>query len=265
MPEINFDDILGIEKLADNLTAKQKIKNKYEGIGCALCDYSGYVKNINGKELMCSCQKEKIYKEIYDKANIPRIYLNNSLDDWNTRTDSQGRELGSEQKISETVYLILEFYVKNIISICNNRDIYIRHTGNIRTKLHSLKCEGRVGSGKTFIASVLCKSAIKKGLSAKYYDWSDLVSYLNDFEKKAELEQANEDFKNIDFIAIDGIEQCKYTHQMFNQNLDRLAKSRLNSGKPFVLLGSNIADASTGSGWASLLNRCFTVRLPHTK
>jgi hypothetical protein len=264
MNEPDFKDILGLT--VDNLKEGARRYKISKGIGCPLCDYSGYTTNIKGKSVMCSCEKEKFLKELYAKSNVPRIFIGKSIDDWNTRTDAHGRDLGMEQINSERVYKMLTYFEKNLVNILNNDSPTIIHTGNMRTKLQSLIFDGKVGSGKTFIAAVLVQSAIKKGLSAKYYDWTEIISILSDFDKKDEFDKMNEEFKNLDFIAIDGIEQYKHTHPQFPQNLDRLAKSRVNSGKPFVLMVSGGASSvSSSSGWNSLLRNCLTMRLPYTR
>ena len=226
---------------------------------------SGYTTNVKGKDVMCSCEKEKFLKELYAKANVPKVYVGKTLDDWNTRTDAHGRELGIEQINSERVYTLTKYFEKHLVKIVNNDPPYIRHTGNMRTPLHSIIFDGKNGSGKTFIGAVLVQSAIKKGLSAKYFDWTEIISILSDYDKKDEFDKMNEEFKNIDFIVIDGIEQYKHTHPQFPQNLDRLAKSRVNSGKPFILLTYGTSGISTGSGWTSLLRNCLTIRLPYTR
>jgi DNA replication protein DnaC len=112
----------------------------------------------------------------------------------------------------------------------------------------------------------MVQSAIRKNLTSKYYEWSDLISVITDFDKKDEVEQINEEFKNLDFVVIDGIEQYSYTHPLFIQNLDRLVKSRLNSGKPiFLMILGSTSNISTGSGWNSLIQNCLTIRLPHIR
>ena len=263
MNEPDFKDILGLT--VDNLKEGARRYKISKGIGCPLCDYSGYTTNVKGKDVMCSCEKEKFLKELYAKANVPKVYVGKTLDDWNTRTDAHGRELGIEQINSERVYTLTKYFEKHLVKIVNNDPPYIRHTGNMRTPLHSIIFDGKNGSGKTFIGAVLVQSAIKKGLSAKYFDWTEIISILSDYDKKDEFDKMNEEFKNIDFIVIDGIEQYKHTHPQFPQNLDRLAKSRVNSGKPFILLTYGTSGISTGSGLTSLLRNCLTIRLPYTR
>ena len=263
MNEPDFKDILGLT--VDKFKEGARMHKMNKGIGCALCDYSGYTTNYKGKAVMCSCEKEKFLKELYAKANVPRVYVGKTLDDWNTRTDAHGRELGIEQINSERVYSMLKHFEKHLVDIVNNDPPTVRHSGNMRSQLHSLIFDGKNGSGKTFIGAVLVQSAIKKGLSAKYYDWTEIISILSDYDKKEEFDKMNEEFKSIDLIVIDGIEQYKHTHPQFPQNLDRLAKSRVNSGKPFILLTYGTSGISTGSGWTSLLRNCLTIRLPYTR
>ena len=49
---------------------------------------------------------------------------------------------------------------------------------------------GGNNSGKTFIASISVQEAIKNNLSAKFYDWSNLVDILSNFSRKEELNEA---------------------------------------------------------------------------
>jgi hypothetical protein len=146
MADADFSDILGlnVEKLKEG--ARRYKMNK--GIGCALCDYSGYTTNYKGKAAMCSCEKEKFLKELYAKANVPRVYVGRTLDDWNTRTDAHGRELGIEQINSERVYTFLKHFEKHLVDIVNNDPPTVRHSGNIRSPLHSIIFDGKMEVAK---------------------------------------------------------------------------------------------------------------------
>lgn len=258
----DFAKMMGIMSV-DDIKKGARLSRMREGKGCAACDFTGYVINSNGKTCMCSCLKEKFLRDLFIKADIPRSYIGKSIDDWNTREDSSGRELGNQQLISERVYTLLKHYEKKFNKICNGESIKITHTGGIITNLHSINFEGNVGSGKTFIASVMVQSAIRQNLPAKYYDWSELISICSDFNKKTEQDEIAEEFKNLDFVAIDGIEIYSYTTPVTAQNLDRLCKARLNSGKPTMLFSlGNVSQIQGGSGWQSLLSKCLVVRLP---
>jgi DNA replication protein DnaC len=259
----NFKKLLGINIDAESLRFHAKRRRMLEGKGCASCDYNGFVTNYLGKTVMCSCVKDKFFKELFVKANVPEVYIGKTIDDWNTRTDSSGNDLGIQQKTSENIFKLLKFYEKNINNIVNGQIPKIFHTGSIRSNLHSILFDGNIGSGKTFIASTLVQSSIRQGLSSKYYDWSDLIQTLSDFDKKEETEHIIEEFKNLHFIALDGIEHYGYQHPILPQQLDRLSRARLNSGKPIILLSyGNINQITGGSGWNSLLKSCLHCHLP---
>jgi DNA replication protein DnaC len=261
----NFNEILGIVSV-EQLKEGARLARRNSGKGCVLCDYSGYTNNMQGKAVMCSCQKEKIFADLFARANVPKPFFGKSVDDWNTRTDSEGNDLGIQQSISEKIFIFLNFYNKHIKKIVNGHLPRIKHAGNATNDIHSLMFEGSIGSGKTFIAAVLVQSAIRQGLTAKYYDWSEILDIITDFNKKDDADNLAEELKNLDFIAIDGIESYNNTHPSFIQNLDRLSKARLHSGKPSVLLSiGNANQISVGSGWNSLLRNCLTIRLPHVK
>ena len=257
-----FAEMMGIKSI-DELKSDASRKRKAEGKGCALCDYTGYLTNDLGKTLMCTCGKEQFLKELFIKAQVPNAYLNKVIDDWNTRTDSMGNELGSQQTVSEKVYSLLKFYEKKLHKICDNECPKLTHSGHRITPLHSLLFEGNVGSGKTFLASVLVQSAIRQGLSAKYYDWSELISFMSDFDKKSDFDEVVDDFKNLDLIAIDGVEFYSYAPAHTVPQIDRLSKARINSGKPTLIFSlGNISQINGGSGWISLINKCLAIRLP---
>lgn len=260
-----FESILGIDELKNNLSSLAKSSRKNQGIGCVLCNYTGYTNSDNNKSVMCKCQKDKFYKEIFTKCNVPNLYLNKTIEDWNTRTDSLGNDLGMQQIVSQNIYTLLNFYDQHFTNICQGKLPRIKHTTFVRNTLHSILFEGGIGSGKTFIASVMVQSAIKKNLTAKYYDWSELLECFIDFDKKEKADEIIDDFKNLNFIALDGVEYLNYNHPQMAFQIDRLSKARLNSGKPIMIFASNnYSQITAGSGWNSLLRNCLTIRLPST-
>lgn len=259
-----FAKLLGLDDLKSNLDNKAKNVRRNNGKGCVLCNYTGYLTTADNKSKMCDCEKKKFLYEIYQAANIPPIYFDKTFDDWNTKADGRGNDLGMQQSVSENVFMLLNFYEEKMLDICTDQNIKVRHSGNCIDRLHSIKFEGNNNSGKTFIGSVMVQSAIRKNLSAKYYDWIEIMETIMDFNKKDELDEILNDFKNKDFIAIDGVEHYNFNHSQLPMHIDRLAKARLNSGKPTFILGNNsISLIQAGSGWQSLLKSCLTVRLPN--
>lgn len=254
-----FLEFLGIDK--QEIDNRAKLQRKREGKGCTLCNYTGLINNE--KTEFCSCVKNKMLFEIFNKANVPSVYYGKTVEDWNTRTDNLGNDLGVHQKTSELVYVLLKNYDRLIPRICLGHNIKVKHSGTMSAKLHSLHFDGGIGSGKTFIASVMVQSAIKQNLSAKYYEWSDILQIVTDYDKKDQLDEIVDDFKNLDFIALDGVENYNYSHPQMPIHIDRISKARLNSGKPiFIMSNGNVSSIVSCSGWPSLLRNCLTIRLP---
>ena len=96
----DFIEILGIASV-EALREGAKNYRKNSGKGCVLCDYSGYTTSKLGKAVMCTCQKEKFLAELFIKANVPKSFYGKSVDDWNTRTDSDGNDLGIQYKFTQ--------------------------------------------------------------------------------------------------------------------------------------------------------------------
>jgi DNA replication protein DnaC len=263
--ELNeFETLLGLDNIKKTYNDRALMERKKNGIGCVLCNYTGYILNQDEKNEMCSCEKDKYLREIFIKNNVPLIYLNKSLEDWNTRTDALGNDLGIQQSISQNIYSLLNFYEKKMTNICSGRLPKVKHSSTKRENLQSIIFEGGIGSGKTFIASVMVQSAIRKNLNAKYYDWSELIETFIDFDKKSKADDIIEEFKFMDLICIDGIEYLNFNHPQLPYHIDRMAKARLNSGKPTLLFASfNHTQIQTGSGWQSLLRNCLQIRLPN--
>jgi hypothetical protein len=141
---------------------------------------------------------------MYALADVPKAYISKELLDWNTNADSLGNDLGPQKKASKNVQMLLSFYIKNFSNIVNGHLPNLKHSERESTRLHSILFEGGVGSGKTFIASVVVKEAIKLNMNAKYFDWSELCQTLGDFNNKEEIESIVEKFKTFDLVVVDG-------------------------------------------------------------
>ena len=193
-----FSKLLGLNKpTVEQLREAARNNRKNSGIGCDKCNYTGYCTLVSGYTGMCECMKESFLRDLFNKAGVPKKYIGKQINDWNTRTDDYGNDLGIFQSVSENVFKLMQAYERNFQSICNGNPPKLKISINIRTHLHSICFNGTNGSGKTFIAIVLVQTAIRKNLTAKYYDWTDILQLLTDFDKKKELDDLVEDFKKI--------------------------------------------------------------------
>lgn len=260
----NFAELLGLTPSVEDLKNAGREARKNSGQGCINCNYLGYTINYKGLHLLCDCVKNKMLASIYEKADVPEIYFHKTIEEWNTKTDGDYNDLGVHSERSEYIYALLRFYLKNIAKICHGSAITIKHSKNQKDNLHSLLFMGGNNSGKTFIASIAVQQAIKNNLSAKYYDWSNLLDILSNFSRKDELNEAIEIFKEYDFIAIDDIQNYDMNQSNFILQFDRLCKARLHSGKPtFLMSSSGYENTINCSGWKSMLRSCLTIQLPY--
>lgn len=246
------------------LREQGRIQRMRDDIGCAACEYIGHTVNAEGKAIVCACTKRKMYHQIYQRAQIPAKYWDKTFeDDWNTKQDGDGNDLGAQSKTSEYVKKLLVFYARSIKKICGGFAPRVKHSGHRRDPLHSIAFEGGNKSGKSFIASVMLQQACRKGLSVYYVEWADLVSVLSNYDRDTEQDELAEIFKNTDLIAIDGVEFYSSLSPSLTRQLDRLCRARLNSGKPtLVMVSPGYAALEVGNGWKSLMENCIHVRLP---
>jgi hypothetical protein len=264
--QLTEDDFLkSMDFSVQDLRDGAKKLRKQSGEGCESCNYFGHTINSQGKAVLCSCTKTRFWESMYTLADVPKAYISKELLDWNTNADSLGNDLGPQKKASKNVQMLLSFYIKNFSNIVNGHLPNLKHSERESTRLHSILFEGGVGSGKTFIASVMVKEAIKLNMNAKYFDWSELCQTLGDFNNKEEIESIVEKFKTFDFVVVDGIEDYPYFPPYFFMQLDRMCKARINSGKPYMLFSNGSQfNIKAGSGWQSLLRHCLIIRLPQT-
>jgi DNA replication protein DnaC len=257
----NFLKSMGVD--VDSLNKKALALRQQSGKGCIECDYNGYTLNSNGKTIVCSCIKYKMLKEIYEVAGIPRRYWTKTLDDWNIKQDANGNFLGRQQEISFYIKALTGFYSENVGKIAKGYDLYLTHTNNVKSKLHSLMFTGKNGSGKTFISAMIAKEAIDHGLRVKFYDWSELVNTIGFYENLDEIDAIKQVFLDYEIVVIDGVEIYNHLPPFFHQSLDRICKARLNSGFPIIITTNGTQDQiSTCSGWNSLIQCCLNVNLP---
>lgn len=261
--ENQFLSSMGVAQ-ADELREAGRIQRMREDIGCAECDYLGYITTSNGKGARCKCMKRKELHRLYEEAMIPRAWWDKTLEDWDTRQDSHGYDLGAQRKLSENVKRLFDYYAKHLRNIVAGYPPSVTHAG-VRDKLHSLVLEGGNGSGKTFLISVTLQSALRNGQTAYFIEWSDLIDICRSFHKESEQDNLREIFGSYDLVAIDNATVYDNLPNHCIVQLDRLFRARLNSGKP-VLIGAEVGwdNIVAGSGWRALTANCLRATLPRT-
>ena len=259
--ESHFLSSMGVTQ-ADDLREAGRIQRMREDIGCELCDYLGYVTTSDGKGALCKCMKRKAHHRLYEEAKIPRAWWDKTLEDWDTRQDSRGYDLGAQRMLSERVKKLFSYYAKNVRHIVAGHPPSVTHAGT-RDKLHSLVLEGSNGSGKTFLIAVTLQDALRQGHTAYFIEWSDLIDICRSFHKEEDQDHLRDVFGNYDLVAIDNATAYDNLPNHCIVQLDRLFRARLNSGKP-VLIGAEAGweNMVAGSGWRALVANCLVASLP---
>ena len=161
---INSNDKNLLDELNDNITTLRNEKinilksnnipldylnPKYE---CNLCKDSGYITNKNYTTEMCSCLKQKIYNEQYNKSNISNLDTQNfdTFSDIFYSDEVDKEKYHSNISPKENINLIKKICFK-----------FIQNFDNADQK--NLLFTGKTGLGKTFLSSCIANELIKNG------------------------------------------------------------------------------------------------------
>ena len=238
-----------------------------ENIICADCEDRGYVLNSEDQAILCQCTKTKLWHERFEEAGIATIFYDKTINaNWNVKQDAFGKDLGPLAKDKQAVGSFMEKYNRGIPQLCRGEKIKLVIPNKSNRHINSLILAGGIQSGKSLIASISAQEAIKKyGLTAKVYDWTYICSKLSSYEFTQEQDLIAQDFKERDFIVIDGVQNYKINHPCFIFQLDRISNERLKSAKPTIITVDGQIDwakMNTGQHWKSLIASCYNVKLP---
>lgn len=211
--------------------------------------------------------KIKRFYELYDEAGIAPLYREKTLNaDWNLKQDFNSRDLSpSDLDRKKYAGALMSKYVKALPLLCQGQKFKIySKKSNKSTEFTSLMLIGGPNSGKTLLASIVVMSAIKQGLTAKLYEWTELCTALQSYDARTRQDEIAEEMKTFDVIAIDGVTDYNISSQCFIMQLDRISKTRSGTGKPTIIAGDNDMKTikNAKQGWHGLLNSCRELYLP---
>lgn len=219
---INNNDKMLLEELNNNIAKLKNEKNKilrsinisedffephYE---CKLCKDSGYVTNSNYTSSMCSCLKQKLYNDQYNKANISNL---------NTQNFENFSDLYYSDKVDENKYHTNISPRENINLIKNICFKFIENFENINQK--NLLFTGNTGLGKTFLSSAIANEILKKGKNVLYQTAPVMLDSIIDYRfGKTKDSNILDSILNVDLLIIDDlgtecINNMKFT-ELFN-------------------------------------------------
>lgn len=183
------------------------LEPKYE---CTVCMDRGYIISNNYKTEMCSCLKQKLYDEQYNKANISNLNTQNfeKFSDSFYSSEINKEKYHSNISPKENINLIKKICFKFIENFDDPKQKNLLFTGN-------------TGLGKTFLSSCIANELIKKEKNVLYQTAPVMLDSIIDyrFGKSGSTNIINS-ILNVDLLIIDdlgteSINNMKFT-ELFN-------------------------------------------------
>lgn len=183
------------------------LEPKYE---CVFCKDTGYISNDDYTTSMCSCLKQKLYNEQYNKANISNLNTQNfdAFSDLLYSDEANSEKYHSSISPRENINLIKK--------ICFN---FINNFDSPNQK--NLLFTGNTGLGKTFLSSCIANELIKKGKNVLYQTAPVMLDSIIDYRfGKNGASNVLNSILNVDLLIIDdlgteSINNMKFT-ELFN-------------------------------------------------
>ena len=162
---------------------------------CNLCKDTGYITNSDYTVSMCSCLKQKLYDEQYNKANISNLDTQN-FDNFSDLLYAENADENKyHAKISprENINLIKNICLKFIENFDDKNQKNLLFTGN-------------TGLGKTFLSSCIANEIIKKGKNVLYQTAPVMLDSIIDFRfGKSKDSKIIDSILNTDLLIIDDL------------------------------------------------------------
>ncbi len=165
----SFSAISGnVKKILSEMPPMDKLPDADPDQRCPLCDGYGHIIDEKGAR-PCECVKKEVVQNTFEDSQVPKRFLNESLDTF---------------KLSNT----------KLRACLNDAKKYVEHYS--LENAQGLYIYGPTGVGKTHIAVGIVKALIEKGHSAVFYNIVDLLDAIratydpqNNNAPKAQIEE----------------------------------------------------------------------------
>lgn len=168
---------------------------------CKLCKDTGYAQK-DGKLIMCSCLKQRIFDIAYNKSNMGNLEREN-FSSFNIRifSDKPDKALyKSDLSPRENIQIIREKVKSFIENFDNPEEKNLIFTGN-------------TGVGKTFLTNCIANEMLKLGKTVLYQTAPVMFDEINDakFGRENARFDLYENILNVDLLIIDDLGTEKIT------------------------------------------------------
>lgn len=266
--EFNLNDL-------DVITSLQNLPKPTAISSCKFCQGFGYVTDVNGKAVICECEKQRRYANIFSSCGIPPKYHFKHLDDnvWYPHQDFKHRDIDEKSKKKKAmIKAFAQKYINVIPALCAITPMPFKLSINkltVREVVNVLFLGGK-NTGKSLIATIIAQETIRKGLRAHYYDWLDLKVLLKDFEQKEIHAEIMHKFATYDLIIVDNISadmaldnQTKKQSAYLVEKMDQVFNARRKANKPTILVcDGDYGDITLGRYFQEFVDDCFVIEFP---
>ncbi|MBO5142889.1 MAG: ATP-binding protein [Clostridia bacterium] len=204
------------------------LKPNYE---CDKCKDTGYI-TIDLKTQMCTCMKQKLINESYNKSNLYRLKndtfenFNESLYDEKTNIEKYGINISPKENITKIKGLCLDF-IENFES----------------AEQKNLLFTGTPGVGKTFLSGCIANEILKKGYTVLYQTSPLLLDSIFEYkfnQKNASSKELYDSLFNVNLLIIDDLGTENLTAARFAE-LFTVINARLLNPRTKTIISTNLS------------------------
>lgn len=221
-------------KILELKSEKQKILDKLKvtlspKYTCSKCNDTGYILK-NGLSEMCSCMKQELLNEAYNKSNMYNLqdetFDNLDLNLFSTEPNLE--RYGSPTSPRENIQKIIQVS-KDFIKDFSNKD------------QKNLLFTGSAGIGKTYISSCIANEIIKNGHTVLYQTAPLLLDSIFDYKYNNKATKALYDnLFNVNLLIIDDLGTENLTAAKFSE-IFTLLNARLLTPNTKTIISTNFS------------------------
>lgn len=200
-------------------------------VGCDLC-LNGYIYNQEGKLEYCSCYHKHNFLVKLKKSRIPKEYHNH-------RNINIPQLRAGKKPYSDTENKPIEINPNDELIKIKNNFIPLMEQG------WNFTIEGPTGTGKTTMATLIGKIALKNNKKVLFLELEELRRMWTGEELTVELQEAKKIIYSVDVLILDdlGKEFASEKSDYFIRNLDGLIRQR-GSEKKMIIFTTNVNQAN---------------------
>ncbi len=195
---------------------------------CEKCQDTGYITTTTGSE-MCSCLKQEILNEAYNKSNLYRL-KSDTFDNFNS-------ELFSNEPDVEK-YGVAISPKQNIEKIKEISQTFIENFENPNQK--NLLFTGTPGIGKTFLSSCIANEVLKKGYTVLYQTSPLLLDSIFESKFNNKYNSTKENLFQVNLLIIDDLGTENLTAAKFTE-LFTIINTRLLNPNTKTIISTNLS------------------------